>query len=169
MVMTTETKLVTDLGRLHVRPQGPVTAGIWLVTGDTEFPMVGWSDFAVVILGWWMAALLRLLRNESRTERVHFMDGPYAVEISRTALGTLHFRMLAGRSGGHQVATGEAEIRKFICELTAQSQKLLDECKVHGWWSADADELTLHLKNLDVARANDWTVNRPGNPGGARS
>ncbi len=147
--MATETHLVTELERLNVRAQGPATAGIWLATDDSEFPMIGWSDFIVVVLGWWAAAILRLLRNDSGRERVHFMDGPYAVEISRSATGRLCLRMFAGPSGGCEVATGEADLERFVSELSSQSRKLLCECKSQGWWSNDADELTLHLKNLD--------------------
>lgn len=111
--------------------------------------MVGWSDLIVVVLGWWAAAILRLLRNDSRMERVHFMDGPYAVEISRPASGRFHLRMFAGPSGGLEVAAGEADVERFISELSSQSRTLLYECKLQGWWSADADELTSHLQNLD--------------------
>ena len=74
--MTTETHLVTELGMLNVRAQGPAIAGIWLVTGGAEFPRAGWNDFVVVVLGWWSSAILRLLENNSGMERVHFMDGP---------------------------------------------------------------------------------------------
>ncbi len=149
MAMTTETHLVTELGRLSVRPLGPVTAGIWLATGVSAFPMVGWSDFVVVVLGWWVAAILRLLRGESGMERVHFMDGPYAVEISMSDSRKLHFRMFSGPGGGREVAFGESDVERFTCELLDQSRKALDECRLQGWWSADADELTSHLQKLD--------------------
>ena len=107
------------------------------------------SDIIVVILGWWAAAVLRLLRNSNGSERVHFMDGPYAIEISKSELGRLHLRMFAGPGGGREVATGEADVTRFATELSGQSRKLLNECKARGWWSADADELTLQLQSLD--------------------
>jgi hypothetical protein len=147
--MATETHLVTELERLNVRAEGPATAGIWLVTDGSEFPMIGWSDFIVVVLGWWAASMLRLLRNDSGRERVHFMDGPYAVEISRPTTGRLYLQMFAGPSGGCEVATGEADLKRFVSELSSQSRKLLCACKSHGWWSKDADELTLHVQELD--------------------
>ncbi|MCB1020413.1 MAG: hypothetical protein KDC27_10820 [Acidobacteria bacterium] len=147
--MVTETHLVTELGELNVRANGPVTAGIWFATDSSGFPMVGWTDFIVVILGWWVAAILRLLREDSGTERVYFMDGPYAVEVSKSAWGRLHLRMFAGPGEGQEVATGEADVTHFIAELSRQSQKLLDECELQGWWSPDADTLALHLQNLD--------------------
>jgi hypothetical protein len=146
VAMTGETRLVIELGRLNVRTQGPAIAGIWLETGGFEFPMVGWSD---VVLGWWSAAILRLMRNNSATERVHFMDGPYAVGVSKTQSGKLQLRMFAGPGGGRAVAVGEADVRGFVSDLVTQSRKLLDECRLREWWSLDAEALASHLQDLD--------------------
>ena len=147
--MTTETRLVIDLGALHVRSHGPAIAGVWLESGGSEFPMARWTDFVVVVLRWWVVAVLRLLRNNTGTERVPFMEGPYAVEASRTQSGKLQFRMFAGPSGGREVAVGEADIRRFVSELAIQSERLLDECRLREWWSLDAAVLKSHLEELD--------------------
>ncbi|MBV9266672.1 MAG: hypothetical protein JO061_10940 [Acidobacteriaceae bacterium] len=147
--MTTETHLVTELGKLNLRPQGPATAGIWLTSNGSHFPMIGWNDFVVVVLGWSVAAVLRLLQNDSASERIHFMDGPYAVEISRVPSGRFQLRMFAGPNGGREVAKGEAQVRQFIDELSTQSRRLLDECRLRGWWSPDAEELESHLQKLN--------------------
>jgi hypothetical protein len=152
--MTIQTHLVTELGTLHVHAQGPATAGIWLVTSGSEFPRAGWNDFVVVVLGWWSAAILRLLGDNPGRERVQFMDGPYAVEVSKAQSGRLQLRMFAGPSGGHEVAVGEADIKQFIRELVTQSGKLLDECRLREWWSPDAEALAAHLQDLDRELAN---------------
>ena len=149
------TDLVIDLGTLHVCANGPATAGIWLVTNNSEFPRAGWNDFIVVVLGWWSAAILRLLRNNSRTERVRFMDGPYAVEVSKEQSGKLQLRIFAGSSGGREVAVGEADIKRFVSELATQSRKLLDECRLREWWSPDAEALASHLRDL-VRELTNW-------------
>jgi hypothetical protein len=146
--MTTETRLVTELGKLKIRTHGPAIAGIWLETGGDGFPMVGWTDFVVKVLGWWSASVLSLLRNNSGTELVNFMDGPYAVEVSKVQSGKLQFRMLAGPSGGREVAAGEANVERFVGELTTQSRKLLDECRQREWWSPDAESLASYLRDL---------------------
>lgn len=145
----TETHLTIEPGMLDVRTPGPVIAGIWLATDDSEFPMAGWSDFAVVVLGWWSEAILRLLRNEGETVRVHFMEGPHAVEVSKAPHGKLHLRMFSGPSGGHEVAVGEADFTQFVSELFTQAQRLLDECKLRDWWSSDEEALASHLQELD--------------------
>jgi len=149
--MTPEAHLVIEVGKLSVRPQGPATAGIWLTLGESHFPMIGWNDFVVVVLGWWVAAVLRVLQSDNGSERINFMDGPYAVDLSKMRSEKFHLRMFAGPNGGHDVAVGEAGVRPFIVELLTQSQNLLDECRSRGWWSLDAEELQMRLRNLGRA------------------
>jgi hypothetical protein len=57
--------------------------------------------------------------------------------------------MFAGFGGGREVAVGEADVRRFVGELTAHSRKLLAECRLREWWSADAEALASHLQELD--------------------
>lgn len=75
------------------------------------------------------------------------MDGPYAVEISKDRPGMLHLRMFAC---DRQIAEGDADIQPLVSELSSQSRKLLNECRLRDWWSPDAEVLELHL--LDVER-----------------
>jgi len=89
------------------------------------------------------------LGNNSGRERVQFMDGPYAVEVSKAQSGKLQLRMFAGPSGGREVAVGEADIKRFVSELATQSRKLLDECRLREWWSPDAEALAAHSHDLD--------------------
>ena len=147
--MTPGTHLVVDLATLHVRAQVSATAGIWLAMGDSAFPGVGWSDFVVVLLSWWTAAILRLSRRKNATERVHFMDGPYAVKVSKSPSGGLEFRMFAGASGGREVAASEADYREFVSELVTQSRNVLNECRLREWWSPDAEVLASNLRDLE--------------------
>jgi hypothetical protein len=126
-----ETFLTVDVGTLEVRPRGPAIAGIWLVTESGAFPAAGWSDFAVVILGWWASALQKSIRSNGLPGRVPFMDDPYAVDVA----GMLHLRLI-GRD--REVGTGEAALNPFVSALISQSRKLLHTCRSREWWSADA-------------------------------
>lgn len=49
---------------------------------DTAYPAPDWTDFGVVIMGWWVLAAQRLLRGSSE-ERFLFMDGPYELKAKR--------------------------------------------------------------------------------------
>ena len=151
--MNNEIHLVTDFKTLKVRDRGPAIAGIWLASGDTQFPIKGWSDFVVVVLGWWAVAIVRLMRSDSDKELVNFMDGPYSVELTRAQLGEIRLRMLAGAGGGREVAVGEADLQKFVTELTDHARDLLELCKLRQWWSADAETLESNLRDLDSEMA----------------
>ena len=44
------------------------------------FPGENWNDFILIILDWWINAVLDLV-DKKKTE-LDFMDGPYAISIS---------------------------------------------------------------------------------------
>lgn len=66
-----EATLSAHVGRLEVH------------VGDDIFPEEGWSDFVVVVLGWFAQAADNL--NEKNAVVVDFMDGPF--ELKMTAAG----------------------------------------------------------------------------------
>jgi hypothetical protein len=143
--MGTNISLVTDASALEIRQHGPAIAGICLITESGTFPQVGWSDFVVVLLGWWSGALLKVLHNEHEQVRVHFMDGPYAVDLSRSA-GSLQFSMIAR---DRDVGSGQAAVKPFAVEFILQSRTVLDACRLRRWWSADAETLESLLGELE--------------------
>jgi len=145
----TQSSIVVEVNSVRARPGGPATANIWLIVDGYEFPTPRWNDFVVVVLGWWVATLLVLLRNTSTRETVNFMDGPYAVEVSKTLSGMLKFRALEGSGRTREVATGEEPAMPFILGLLSQSHEILEECKRQGWWSKDAETLESSLEALE--------------------
>jgi hypothetical protein len=143
--MSIEIFLVADVGTLEVRPSGPATGGIWLVTESGAFPAAGWNDFIVVILSWWAGALLKTLRSNGDRVRVPFMDGPYAVDVAMSG-GMLNLRLI---TRDREVGTAEAALHSFVSSLTSQSRKVLHACRSLEWWSADADTLESLLTDLE--------------------
>lgn len=141
--------LTTDLKNLRVCPQGPATAGIWLTFGDSAFPQRMWTDFIVKVLAWWAHSLIRVLRGDVLNAKVHFMDGPFLVELSMINSERLTFKMFDDAYGNHLVATGEAPCRQFLAEIVTQSRLLLAECRSRGWWSSDADILSQCIDDLN--------------------
>jgi hypothetical protein len=145
----TLTSIVVEVSSVRVRPGGPATANIWLIIDGYEFPTQRWNDFVVVVLGWWVAAFLVLLRNTSTRETMHFMDGPYAVEVSKTPSGILKFRALEGAGRTREMATGEGPLMPVVLGLISQAHEILEECKRQGWWSRDAEALESSLAALE--------------------
>ncbi len=137
--MTLVTHLVTDLSSLRVRSPGPAIAGVWLAVGASAFPSLGWTDFIVVILGWWADALTQILRDKTSHAKVHFMDGPVMVELSMAESDRLSFKMFDCSTERHVVAVGDALLKRLLAEVTERSRLVLEECESRKWWSTDAD------------------------------
>lgn len=149
--------LVAEAGSLRVGANDSATANIWLMLNGHEFPTRGWNDFAIVIMGWWADALLRLLRNTSRQELIQFMEGPYAVEITLNHPGKLMFRALQGPTRSTVTATSESAVLPFIQDFILRTQELLDACNRHDWWSKDAEILksALHALRSEAIRIHN--------------
>jgi hypothetical protein len=141
-----EAYLVVDAKTLSPGSMGPATGSIWLMLGDSAFPLSGWNDFVVVILEAWVSSILRLLRGLSDSELVHFMDGPYAVEI-RT-LPPTNVRLRAIKHGRSEVAQVDAKAAILVESLVAASESVLAACRAHDCWSVDADKLSANLPAL---------------------
>jgi hypothetical protein len=115
--LSESTRLHADPSTLRPGSLGPSTGDLWLTLGGAAFPGAQWNDFIVVILGAWCAAVLRVVRPRSRTEQVHFMEGPYVVELSRAGQGELHVRAMQ-RPGG--------EIAHAVVSISAHVTNLLE-------------------------------------------
>jgi hypothetical protein len=57
----------------------PKVLGIWFEYGHIEFPEKGWSDFAIIVLGWWCSCIRNILNNPSQSGELDFMDGPFQI------------------------------------------------------------------------------------------
>jgi hypothetical protein len=142
----TQAYLVIDTETLRPGNLGPATANVWLMLDNSAFPVEGWNDFVVVILEAWVSALLRLLRGLSNCELVHFMDGPYVVELGALAAETLHLRAI--KNGRDEVAHVDAKAIPLIESLLVGSEGVLAACRAQDCWSADADKLSANLPAL---------------------
>jgi hypothetical protein len=76
-------EIVAVPSSLRRSAMGSITGQIYLRGPSGSFPVDGWSDFPVVILGWWIEGLAGLPRRKSGSFKGMFMDGPYAFLIQR--------------------------------------------------------------------------------------
>ncbi len=123
-----------------------------MTIGGRDFPARGWDDFVVVVLGWWAAALVRLLRGLSQREMLDFMDGPFTVETEIRS-GTL---LLRGREGARRETercSAEGPALPFVSAVLAESERVLLACSGSGWWSPDADALERATAELREERS----------------
>jgi len=115
------------------RANGPITGIIFVRCGATVFPEAAWSDFPVVILGWWHRAALSLVTG-SKSERFMFMDGPYRFDVTAEHPSIWTLRFLRDNQ-----ALGEARVegKDFIREILRAGNISLRACMAKDWIDSD--------------------------------
>jgi hypothetical protein len=134
--------------RLSRSRSGNVLGGIWLSVDGSAFPTALWSDFIVVVLGWWCQALLELLSGDQGPIEVNFMDGPYRVDLGPLDRGSLHVVLVERDRKGREA---DVEVGPLVLSVLSAAARTLQECKAHNWWSRD--EETLAQAREDLRRA----------------
>ena len=135
-----------SLGRSEV--SGLVTAGIWLKVNEVDFPAKGWGDFAVVVLAAWVDAVERLLRGASTHEQVHFMDGPYMVEITSARSGGWRLVLIEERQSGRRTQSATIDPRPLVESIVQASEALLIVCRERSWETTDSVRLGASIARL---------------------
>jgi hypothetical protein len=137
----TDVRIVVDAKTIRPGSAGPATGDVWIVLGQREFPFQNWNDFVVVILEAWAAVVVRILRGFSKLERVHFMEGPYMVEVSCASGGLLRLRAVERAQQEQEIACEDTRALDFIDGLVVCSEEVLAACRQRNCWSVDADRL----------------------------
>jgi hypothetical protein len=133
-------RIVVEPSTVRAGGIGPTTGNIWIELGPLGFPVKHWNDFVVVILEAWVGAMTRLsLQAGGQGERVHFMDGPYSVEVVSLRPGTLGFRAI--ERSGEEKGCEDTQAAPFIGSLISASERTLAVCRDRNCWSTDADKL----------------------------
>ncbi len=112
------------------------------------FPEKGWTDFTVIILGWWTQELLAQLDGKE-VGQYDFMDGPFYVEARITVEDKilLHFKERR-RSGINVLFTADVEIKDFFSSLKSISNLVLRQCYHNSYKNEDVSKLELNYQKL---------------------
>lgn len=138
-------KIVFDPTTLHQSKAGSITSVIYFDFGGSTFPTVGWNDFVVVIVGWWLASLTRSA-DLSLSLQLRFMDGPYWISVSASKGSRVLLRCVEDRPGAGVVAETEIELEELKRELYRVSREIMAACGDAGFESADVVTLNNLLK-----------------------
>jgi hypothetical protein len=120
---------------------------VWLRVDGVAFPAEGWTDFVVVVLGWWADAAAELLAGNAGPIEVDFMDGPYRVRLRLAEDGWNLDLIERGRSVlvlRRALVEGQL-LSKSIVEA---SGRVLDVCLKNGWLSTDTARLEAAVRRL---------------------
>jgi hypothetical protein len=141
----TDARIVVEPNSTRLGHKGPVTGVVWLAIGDTAFPSRDWHDFVVVVLEWWTYAVLQLLRGISKHEVIHFMEGPYLVELS---IGAGQAWSVDLFETGQHVGRWDIAPRVLVQSLLSASESVLETCRRETMWSNDAEKLATSMSSL---------------------
>ena len=117
------------------RQSGSVTEVIFLELEGSAFPERRWSDFPVIILGWWTHAWLQLEVPSRREVQWRFMDGPYAATLTKGA-GTVR----------------SAQV--YTCLLEA-AERVVAHCDEGRMTSRDLELLRGNMSSLKANRRSE--------------
>ena len=146
--------IIVDPISLTRSARGQTTGVIYALLDDHPFPEAQWSDLIVPVLHGWTADLLGFCRGNGDAVQLHFMDGPYTLEIRRQQLGKCRISCVRGRNAVEYV--GESlPFRDVIAAFGDAAAAVIDECDRRGWTSRDIVELRLArtaLSDFSAAR-----------------
>jgi hypothetical protein len=113
----------------------------------TEFPEHGWTDFVVVILGWWLEGL-RDLRQGAEQVLFRFMDGPLAFSVTPEDSETYRIHCVEERASG-KTEHGDwiSPKTEFESSVLGAGVASLAECDRRGWRSRDIDTLRNEVRS----------------------
>ena len=97
--------LAIDTRSLRRNSLGTISGIVYAQINGVSFPATNWNDLIVAVLVGWLDTISRLARRASWTERFHFLDGPFAIDLTLTQDGILQVRSIERRLAG-DVATG---------------------------------------------------------------
>ena len=125
-----------------IKLSGTSIAGeVWISLNDREFPHASWSDFVVVVLEAWSAAVMRVIDGASTCESVYFMEGPYLVKLSRGPKDLFNVRAFERSRGEREVASADTTATALIRMTNACVEKVIDVCRRGGIHTDDVRRL----------------------------
>ncbi len=140
---------------------GGITGLLAVRLGSTWLPERTWSDFPVVVLGWWMRECAGLASGG--TGRFRFMDGP--LQFNANAIGGGRVELESEDQHGNNVrrvvhaTVPVSHVRAFVLRAAAQ---ILDACKRNRWSGRDVDELRSLVESAVAEQGDGAEERRPG-------
>jgi len=107
-----------------------------------SFPHPEWTDFVVVVLGWWCDAALRLHHGEREPIEVRFTEGPFLAELRSTPAQHWQITLIEDGLTRRRVHhSADVDARPLMKSLLVASEEILRACQTRGWRSGDVDNL----------------------------
>jgi hypothetical protein len=128
---------------------GLITSVAYIDFETHQFPSVDWDDFVVVILSWWLPALVDLVGGNKSKAELRFMDAPLLVSIRSEPDGRFTFRCIEEPGRGRQFeADGSPTV--LLRSLLSAALRIHEFCERNRWHSRDIQHLEAGIEAAQV-------------------
>jgi hypothetical protein len=141
-------RIVLNAGSIEQHSNGGVTGTVFWEIDGHGFPDNAWNDFVVVVIGWWMKSVIRLLTGRSSAERMEFMDGPYCILCDTKGTSAL-CKFIDRRKKDRVVASWTCPTEVLAQEIYRAGEAVLDICGSMGISNTDVGVLHQELRVLN--------------------
>jgi len=142
--------------RLEVEPkffeqsESQATGIIFFDFGKYQFPEVGWNDFVLVILNWWLIALQNIVSGKSDKEEFRFMEGPLYLVLNKIDRDRIVIECFDEASGENAEYSEEYHISDIIEAVISSAKKIEKFALKQGYENNDLREIRESLADLEA-------------------
>jgi hypothetical protein len=142
--------LSINLESLEMNSSGNITGEVYFISQDIEylndpflFPEENWNDFVVIILGWWIKNLIRVIQEKpGSTVDFDFMDGPFLVKSKKVTEDTLELKFLENTSSDCIIINiCNCSLNQIAKSILKSAKRILKVSKEKNWDIDDVNEL----------------------------
>jgi hypothetical protein len=138
--------VVEDDGFFNRSKSGAIWGTVYFQIGDSRFfPRNGWTDLVAAFVVAWLEGLLRVAEGICKKERVHFLDGPFAVDISMSQKGLVNLSFVHEETSE---ISKTVDVRQLLAHGDSVSKALLSKCQRKGWDNNDTDALARLIRQM---------------------
>lgn len=137
-----------DLKSLRMSQNETVTGIVYFDLTDVCFPEIGWNDFVVRILDWWVIAIGGLVQAESDSKRLRFMDGPFFVALKKQSGSSLVLECVRDGEPDEIEHSKVCDLKTLAYEILSAAKQVIGACEEQGWVSYDISTLKEHTVTL---------------------
>lgn len=129
---------------------GTADVTFYLDINGQAFPDRQWTDFAIIVLHWWISAILEVRHSENADFVLRFMDGPYYVNCCKHGKD-VHMRCIEDKKHKTTICECDIEFNALVCALIDASTKMIQTVEKHDFAElSEFDGLKEALKLLEI-------------------
>lgn len=137
--------LQIDLNSIEQSKNQSITGSIFFDFGNYQFPEIGWNDFIVVVLSWWLSSMRKLVLDLSKFEELRFMDGPFFLAIKKLGEDKCKIECFEKYEGKAEFS-GEFSLKKLNGFILKAAREVEAICTEHHWDTDDISKLRLNIR-----------------------